>query len=110
MDSKRLFIVLTTLPEETQAQALARKLVEEGLAACAQVDAAMTSYYIWQEALQEDREVRLVLKVPAARLKVLVTQLKTLHPYETPQILWWQAQADAGYVRWAEEMTQGGER
>ncbi len=110
MQGKALYILTTTLPDEEQARALARRLVEEGLAACAQADAAMTSYYIWDGALQEDREVRLVLKVPAARLEALIKRLKALHPYETPQILWWQAQGDADYVRWAEEMTQGGER
>ena len=107
MQGEGLFIVTTTLPDEPQAQALARRLVEEGLAACAQADAAMTSYYIWQGALQEDREVRLVLKVPAARLPALIARLRAVHPYETPQILWWRAEADAAYLRWAEAVTQG---
>ena len=40
-------MVLTTLPDETSAEALARQIVDAGLGACAQLQ-AIRSVYRWQ--------------------------------------------------------------
>ncbi len=97
----RIWIVTTTLPDEDGARRLARALIEERLAACAQVDAPMRSFYVWEGRLEEDREARLVLKVPEAGLGALLDAVRARHPYEVPQLLWWPADSDAAYARWA---------
>ena len=50
--SRRIASLITTLPTEEEAQALARGLVEARLAACAQVEPGLQSHYRWQGQLQ----------------------------------------------------------
>ena len=48
--------VTTTLPDREVAQNLARRLVEERLAACAQVEGPVASVYRWKGAVESATE------------------------------------------------------
>jgi periplasmic divalent cation tolerance protein len=103
-DVPGLVVGTTTLPDRAAAEALAETLVREGLAACAQVDAEIVSFYVWQGKLERDGEVRVTLKVTAARWRDCVARLRELHPAELPQITAWRAELSAAdYARWAAE-------
>ncbi|HVG68649.1 MAG TPA: divalent-cation tolerance protein CutA [Gaiellales bacterium] len=86
-DVSAVAIVFTTLGAEADAAALARTLVEEGLAACVNVLPPMTSVYRWRGAIEQDREQQLIIKTTAARVGDLEARLKSLHPYELPEFL-----------------------
>lgn len=99
-------IVFTTLPSAEQAAALARTLVEEGLAACGNVVPAVRSIYRWQGKLQDDAEALLLLKTRADLVAALESRLRELHPYEVPELL--AVAVDAGfrgYLDWIEGST-----
>ena len=85
--SARAIIVLTTLGESADAAAFARTLVEERLAACVNVFPLMTSTYRWQGAVETAREHQLIVKTTVGRLPALEDRLKTLHPYDVPELL-----------------------
>jgi periplasmic divalent cation tolerance protein len=80
-------VVLVTAPDRDVAVALARRLVEENLAACGNVIPGLLSIYRWEGEVQEDPEVLLVLKAPAERMQALMERVSDLHPYEVPEIL-----------------------
>jgi periplasmic divalent cation tolerance protein len=80
-------VVLVTAPDAETGARLARALVGERLAACANVVPGVRSIYRWQGALQEDAEVLLVLKTGAERCAALAARVKDLHPYELPEVL-----------------------
>ncbi|HAN45462.1 MAG TPA: divalent-cation tolerance protein CutA [Cyanobacteria bacterium UBA8156] len=97
----RLWVVLTTLPDVPTAQAIARTLVHAHLAACAQVLPPMTTIYVWENQLQEETEVLLLLKTTAGTYPALAQRLQELHPYTTPQILAIAAQdVHPPYAQW----------
>ncbi len=79
--------ILTTLPDPTSARQLARRLVEERLAACVNVLDGCTSVYRWQGAVEEASEVVLVIKTVQDRYAALETFLRQQHPYELPEII-----------------------
>ena len=56
-----LLLILCTLPERASALRLAEHLVEQGLAACVNITAPITSVYRWQ-GRQESAEEVLLLK------------------------------------------------
>lgn len=80
-----LLTVYTTLPTVDAARDLAREMVTRQLAACAQIE-AIESFYIWDGALQQDAEWRVMFKTSAARYTDLEAAIRERHPYELPAI------------------------
>src|SRR2546421_12188162 len=77
-------LVFTTLPSADKAAELAKVVVEERLAACANLLPAIRSIYHWQGKLQGENEVLGLLKTRAEHLERLKLRLLELHPYEGP--------------------------
>ncbi|MCX5936598.1 MAG: divalent-cation tolerance protein CutA [Pseudanabaena sp. LacPavin_0818_WC45_MAG_42_6] len=97
-----LIVIMTTFPEITQAQSIANLLVEEKLAACVQIMPAMMSTYIWEDKLCHESEHLALIKTLQTNYEALVSRLRSLHPYETPEIIAIPAIAvDRDYLLWA---------
>ena len=64
---------------------MARALVEQRLAACAQIS-AIDSYYVWADALHHDGEFRVLFKVAASAYDEAEQAIRALHSYELPAI------------------------
>lgn len=93
-------VVLTTLPSEAQAAAMARQLVEAGWAACVQID-AIRSIYRWRGEVCDEPEWRLTIKASRQSVPALLRFVRERHPYEVPEIVSLDiAQGDPAYVRW----------
>ncbi len=97
-------IVLTTLPSETEAQAMGRELVSRRLAACAHAFPKGHSIYWWQGKIETAVETQLILKSHPEKLTKLVSAIEELHPYDVPELLVLQtSQAGHAYARWVED-------
>jgi periplasmic divalent cation tolerance protein len=97
------FLVTTTLPNEAAAQQVAAKLVEERLAACAQVVGPVSSTYRWKGRIEQAAEWYCNLKTTNTRLSTLISRIRELHPYEVPEIVAVRIQeGDGEYLRWIE--------
>jgi periplasmic divalent cation tolerance protein len=102
-----LRIVLTTLPDAESAGRLAHAMVEAGLAACVNVLSPCRSIYRWEDAVQEDGEIPLIIKTTFERYPALETFLRQNHPYQTPEILAIDvADGLPDYLRWAATAVQ----
>ena len=86
-DGTRVRVVLVTAPSADVGRALARSVVEAGLAACVNVVPGVTSVYRWDGAVQEDDEVLLVLKTTDTGVDALRGRVLELHPYDVPEFL-----------------------
>jgi periplasmic divalent cation tolerance protein len=94
-------IVLITAPDRAVAAGLGRALVEERLAACANLVPQVTSIYRWEDAVQEDSEVLMVVKTSAGRVAALTERVLALHPYEVPEVLVLPVESgSAAYLDW----------
>lgn len=100
-----LILVLTTMPDDDRAGALARTLVEERLAACVNVHAPMTSTYWWRNTVDVEPERQIVIKTTRPRLAALEARLRALHPYELPEFVVLDASAADAYGAWVREST-----
>lgn len=98
-------IVVTTVGHAEQAHALARQMVQQRLAACAQIN-AIDSVYRWQGAVHEDTEFRLLFKTSAERAPALMAAIRAQHPYELPALhAVPMALADPAYAQWIDDST-----
>jgi periplasmic divalent cation tolerance protein len=96
-------MVLTTTATEEQAAALARLVVEAGLAACVQME-AIRSLYRWKGEVHDEPEWRLAIKTTARHYAELERHIKAHHAYETPEIVRMEiAGGSSEYLRWIDE-------
>ena len=82
-----ILLVLTNLPDVTSAQTLAISLVDQHLAACANVMSPCQSVYRWQGKLENSEEIPLLIKTTRDRYAALESAIRVLHPYELPEII-----------------------
>lgn len=82
-----VLVILITAPNLESARQIARTLVEKRLAACVNLLPGATSIYRWEGQVQEDAEVLLVCKTHRTRLAALQEEVKTIHPYQVPEII-----------------------
>ena len=76
-----------TAGSREEALSIGRRVVQERLAACANVLDGMTSVYWWQGALQQAGEAVLILKTRAELVERLTARIRELHSYECPCVV-----------------------
>ncbi|MFB9591257.1 divalent-cation tolerance protein CutA [Streptomyces racemochromogenes] len=103
-----IVIAQTTVDDAERAQRLARGAVEEGLAACAHVDAPLTAVYRWKGAVETATEWRVSYKTGRDRLPALAAWVARSHPYEVPEwIVLPVIDGSAAYLDWVERESLG---
>jgi periplasmic divalent cation tolerance protein len=80
-------IALSTCRSPEQAARLAQELVSRRLAACVNVVPSVRSFYWWDNRVQEDNEVLLVIKTRVELLPQLQAALHELHSYDVPEFI-----------------------
>jgi len=101
--AEEVLVVLTTWPDAEKARAAARTLVEENLAACANIVPGVESIYRWQGKVETSTEVMMVLKTTGARSAELQARITALHSYEVPEIVVLRVSDGLPrYLRWVE--------
>ena len=101
-----VIIVLTNLPDREAALKLANALVAKRLAACVNVLAECASVYRWKDAIENAREVPVLIKTRAARYSEVEAAIRGLHPYELPEIIAVPVvRGFDGYLRWVADET-----
>ncbi|HEU4743098.1 MAG TPA: divalent-cation tolerance protein CutA [Meiothermus sp.] len=94
-------VVLVTVPDLETARRIGRTLVEERLAACANLVPGLISLYRWEGEVAEDDELLLLIKTRSERYEALEARIKQLHPYTVPEVLALQVyNGSVDYLRW----------
>lgn len=88
---------------KAEAEKIGRVLIEEGLAACANIMGEVRSIYRWQGKIEEGAEWLLILKTSHAVLPQIIDRVRTLHSYELPAIVAYDVAAGLDpYLSWVE--------
>ena len=106
-DGEPVPVPCTAPPEH--AEAIARAVVSERVAACVNVVPAVVSYYMWQGNLAVDAENTLLIKTRRSLVDELGEVIRGVHPYELPEIIALPIASDVGnlaYQRWVHEETR----
>ena len=106
MSDPEVVVVFVTAPSRESALELARKVVEESLAACGNVIPNVTSVFRWNRKVTEEEEVLLILKTSAHKSSALIARVAELHTYEVPEVLAMGVGDGFGpYLDWVAECT-----
>ena|SRR5918992_5672984 len=101
-------LILVTAGSETEAETIARTLVEERLVACVNIVSPIRSLYRWEGKVADEREWLLIIKTPASHFAAVEARVQALHSYQVPEVIAVPIQAGSGaYLRWIREETEG---
>jgi periplasmic divalent cation tolerance protein len=100
-------LIWSSFADEASAAEAAGRLLDEGLIACANLLPGMRSLYQWRGERDEARECAALFKTDGALLDRALARLGEIHPYDTPAIVGWRADAAApATVAWLGELAE----
>jgi len=93
--------VYATFGDAQEAARIAGTLVEERLAACANILGPVRSIYRWEGQIEDGTEVATLFKTRADQAEALIARLAELHSYEVPAaVVWPIAAAHPAFADW----------
>ena len=95
-------VVLVTCGSAKEARKIARAVVEQRLAACANIlESPVHSVYRWKGRVESAKEFLLIIKTTQSRFAKLQAEVKRLHSYAVPEIIALPiARGSAAYLAW----------
>jgi len=100
--------ILLTAPDVDVAERVGRALVEERLAACANIVPGVVSLFRWEGEVQREAEVLVIVKTTDERVEDVRARVVELHPYQVPEVLVLPVVAGhAPYLDWVREEVTG---
>lgn len=103
---EKIVTVITTGDSRVLLEEIGRRMVEERLAACAQIEGPITSIYRWKGKLEKTDEWRCVFKTRGDLSEHLIAAVRAAHPYEVPEIIVAPVlSAYPPYARWVKDET-----
>lgn len=100
MKMEKIAFVFSNFATPESAKAIARQLMDEKFATCANIMAPHFAIYPWDEQIQEEEETATIFKTPIEKKDALVARLREIHPYDLPPIIALDAEATEDYVKW----------
>lgn len=100
--------VYATFGSEEEARRIARTVVEERLAACANIIGPCRSIYRWQGEVEEADEIAALFKTAEREAPLLIERIAALHSYDVPAAVAWPIVAALpSYASWVREESGG---
>jgi periplasmic divalent cation tolerance protein len=106
--SKKILLALSTFPDAETARRISNQLVTGKFAACANILPAVESIYRWKEKIENGKETLVFFKVSEDRQLAFQNKLRSLHPYEVPEIIFVSvASGLPEYLQWVADNCAG---
>ena len=99
--AEEVLLAISTFPDAETARRISNQLVTDRFAACANILAGVESIYRWKEKIETGREALVFFKLSEDRQAAFQEKLRSLHPYEVPEILFLRINGGLpDYLRW----------
>ncbi len=103
MENSKYIVIFSTAGNAEEASRIAEQLVSDRLVACVNIIPGIQSIYWWNNGVQTDQEVLMVMKTEKARYQDVERVIKSLHSYEVPEIISLPLENGfEGYLKWIE--------
>jgi periplasmic divalent cation tolerance protein len=102
----KVVTIMTTVAQAEDAARIAEMLLRDKLAACVQ-EMTIRSRYRWNDQIQCDPEILLLVKTAADRAEAALSAIRRIHPYDLPEILVLPVAGGlAEYMDWIDAQTR----
>ena len=93
-------MLYVTAKDSGEAKFLARELVKDKYAACANIF-PISSFYWWNDEINEDNEYALIFKTDKNHVESAINKIKQIHSYDVPCIVTYEiAKGNIDYLQW----------
>lgn len=101
-------IVMITVPTQEMAAMIAMPLVKEKLAACVNILPGIRSIYRWNDQINDEAEVLMMLKTRLDLVESrVIPHVRSVHPYSEPEIIAIPIEkGSASYLDWILQETE----
>ena len=97
-------VVLVTCSSKEEAEKIGKALIEHKLAVCINIIGNIDSYFWWRGRANYAKEFLLIIKTKIDALHGLIKFVKSVHSYETPEIIALPIIAGlSDYLRWIDD-------
>lgn len=87
MSMAMVSILYSTTGTIEDARRIAHALLKDKLVACVNIIPKIESIYRWQGKIEESNECVLIAKTTERNVEKAIQKIRSLHPYETPDII-----------------------
>ena len=103
LENSKYIVILSTTSNAEEATRIAEKLVTDRLVACVNIIPGIQSIYWWNNGVQNEQEVLMIMKTEKSRYEDVERAIKSLHSYEVPEIISLPLEnGSEGYLKWIE--------
>lgn len=100
----KMVMIYTACATVNECKAIAEALIDKNVAACANIMSPMQSIYRWKGNVERLNEIPMIIKTDKKNHDEAVRMIETMHSYETPGIVSWDADSvHADYSAWMTE-------
>ena len=102
--NKKVILAYVTTKNQKEALSIGTKLIKKKLAACINIIPSMISRYEWKGKIETGKESVLIVKSLEHKKEILIKEIKQMHSYSVPCILFFDASGgNKDYVDWLEK-------
>jgi periplasmic divalent cation tolerance protein len=80
-------VIMVTASSRRECSKIARRLIEEKLAACVNISQPIQSIYRWEGKIEQDKEFLLFIKTKRDLFQQVRAEIALVHSYHTPEII-----------------------
>jgi periplasmic divalent cation tolerance protein len=103
LQESKYIVIFSTARNAEEASRIAKKLVSDRLVACVNIIPGIQSIYRWNDEVQNEQEVLMVMKTEKSKYQDVESAIKSLHSYEVPEIISLSLENGfEGYLEWME--------
>ena len=101
------YVFLVTVPNLEEGKKIGRLLVEEKLAACANIVKDIFSIYEWKDKIMEDEEHLMLIKTTEENSDKIIQKINEIHSYDTPECIGFKIdKGSKKYLKWIEDVVK----
>jgi len=105
LNTLKPIIAYVSLPEYEIAKKIATILVQKRLVACAKIINNIESFYIWEDKLNIDKELYLILKTSEEKVNEIKSVLDSNHPYKVYEFIYFDVKGgNEKYFEWMSQV------
>jgi periplasmic divalent cation tolerance protein len=85
--NKKYVVLFSTTASMDEAQNISDYLIANHIAACVNIIPSIRSVYWWDNKVNHDSEVLMIIKTETTKIPEVEKSIRRLHSYETPELI-----------------------